>query len=281
MDDERKDVEGSAVPSNTSKPKDTQTVFRKVMDPDNDKKLTREEVEMQSPALLTLFLDNTRHLSPRLREREKVTIWSPFEEFIWNWDMLTKACEPVESDFPEVKQAREDLAQILAIIKSSSFEAYFLSRESNLAARTISFEYVWTLFTPGTMVFARPFLSELQMFEVQHVSLPKLAAYDERSTYKIWLRGYDWDGTSFQKYTYEVFIKKFDGMRGIDSLACFPVAYYRAPPQSTDCGWREKLLSRARRYLEMYVPPAEFLAESHTDEPLPGVARKGKIFSST
>ncbi|OCK89970.1 uncharacterized protein K441DRAFT_666839 [Cenococcum geophilum 1.58] len=102
------------------------------------------------------------------------------------------------SDSLETKNAREDLGQLLPLVQTSNkLDAYFKTQLSHLAGQTMTFKFIWTLYKPGTRVYARSFLNEYQMFEVQQISRA----------------AFDWDGTHFTRRTYAFRIKKFEAGR--------------------------------------------------------------------
>lgn len=142
-------------------------LFRRVMDEDNPKKMSHEEIEITSPALRRLFLKTCLTRAPpgddSNVEKTSISIKSPFVDFIWFWDGLDAACNPSERDSAEEARAREDLKQVMGLIRKSTVEPYFKVRDTFLAKGTspaMPYEYLWTMFLPGTMVYAKSFLDD-------------------------------------------------------------------------------------------------------------------------
>jgi hypothetical protein len=231
------------------------------MDIDNDKKLISEEIEIHSPEL-KLLLKN--HTSPWWRDMitdsdQPHMVQSPFYGFVWHWGDYKKACVAQETDTPAQKQARNDLNDLLDLIKTSSaLKAYFRSRELTGSSEKIRFEYLWTLFGHGEKVCARSYMNELQMFEVKNCSNP---GYDKR--FWVSCSAFDWDGTKFSTYVYDFYIKDFSGEKPINDLDIYPVNYYKT---ETGVNGRdqlyEQLTKRGQKYVELCTQePSMFQCE--------------------
>lgn len=233
------------------------TTFRRVMDLDNEKKLSSEEIDIAPPHLQRLILKHDRTRPPRDEDdTSTLQLTSPFLNFVWYWDEYVKECTPQPEDDERIKEAREDLKDILSIVKKSSLEPYFKFRESLAASRTIKFEYLWTLFRPGTLIYSKTFMTDLQMLEVRNYSKP---TSDTRS-FAVICSGFDWDGSRFDAYNYTIEIEKFEGEKAIDTLKAFPTMYYRDGSGSTDDSrLRQKLIERGRKFLKLCTAqPREF-----------------------
>ena len=150
----------------------------------------------------------------------------------------------------ETKNAREDLGQLLPLVQTSDkLDAYFKTQLSHLAGQTMTFKFIWTLYKPGTRVYARSFLNEYEMFEVQQ------SAYaDDNRVFKIFCAAFDWDGTHFTRRTYAFRIKKFDGSQSVANFACFPVEYYQNEAgESGDRELRKRLIERGRKFCKLCI----------------------------
>ena len=243
-------------------------IFRRVMEDDNPKKTSYEEVELTSPALQRLFLKICLTRVPpgdeKSFESSTILIKSPFVDFIWFWDELENACQPMDTDPAEESLARGDLKQVMALIRKSAIEPYFKMREASLAegsSATIPYEYLWTIYRPGTMVYAKSYLDEWQMFEVINCARPIIGLGDNDSKNPAKFTGrrflvtgaaFDWDGSRFYVYEYDFYIKR-DNKKGevpmqIQALEIFPTTYYRNDTESDDRKLRADLVQRGRKF---------------------------------
>ncbi|CAK1364315.1 unnamed protein product [Cercospora beticola] len=238
------------------------TTFRKVMDRDNERKLKHEAIEIKSAELRKLFLECSRHRDPvNFQHDEKLELKSPFLDFAWYHDDFLKACEPRESDSPARAEAREDLKQLLGLVKkSSSMEPYFKTRENIENAGTIKYEHLWSLFPMGERVYAKPLaptFPDIQMFEVWYCATTPPESHEiphKPKTTKLYLFGFDCDGVKVDRYYYTMEIKKFEGERSIDMLEIFPTRFYRnSDRQRDDSALQQELLDRGRRFIELAV----------------------------
>lgn len=222
---------------------------------DNDKtKLLFEEVEIESSTVRKLLANSMTHYPPHYFDANMVNIRSPFRYMVWNWDQLTKAYEPIESDSEELKAAREDLRLLMSYVKGSkALETYFKNKESQVASKTISYKTLWTLFAPGTKVYAGPFLNDMQMFEVLE------SGYQGENQFIVYCSAFDWDGSHFQRYSYVFTIKEVDqDRRSISQLPCYPIEYYQNDKgEYDDSALRESLIERGKMFCSLCIEKGE------------------------
>lgn len=222
------------------------STFRTMMSIDNTRKVESEVIEIESTELRELFLRTARHISPYIVEREILFIYSPFKDFIWSWTALSDACNIQEDDHIALKDARDDLRRIMDLLKSSTMKPYFQVRTDLVASRTIPFDWLWVLFPPSQKVYTKSFLGEYQMFEVQ-----KTDWKTDSGPFRLWLAAYDWDGEQFVRYSYMFSIPKFDGQRPVESLACFPIDYYKSGQVDAGLDLRRALIERGRKFCDL------------------------------
>jgi hypothetical protein len=219
--------------------------FRRCMDIDG-KRLVDEEIDVESDALKELLAETLDHFAPAQFGAEHVNFVSPFREFVWQWAKLEKACEPCEIDTKKKELARQDLKEILALIQTSdSMGNYFNNFSSHKGGDTVAFKHIWTLFEPGTKIYMRAYMDEMQMFEVKST---RATDRPDNQDFVVVAAGFDWNGVDFKPCVYNFVIQKFDGSQSITNLPCFPVKYY----QDTD-GFKleDKLLQRGKRFCEL------------------------------
>lgn len=222
------------------------------MDPDNDKKVAFEEVEIVSQPLKELFAETDERWREFVAESAQPLVQqTPFYNFAWSWDEYLKACEPQESDGPDRKASRGHLKALLEHIRMSrALESYLRLRDTMLAGKKIRHEYLWTLFSHGSRVYARSYMNELQMFEVKSTSSPP---YSGRR-FRISCVCFDWDGSKFSRFTYDFFIKAYAGEKPINSLEVFPTKYYaNEEGVYDDTQLRLSLAERGKKYYEICV----------------------------
>lgn len=179
---------------------------------------------------------------------ESVTVLSPFYAFVEHWDEHEEACNPKDTDSDLVKQARIDLQDLMGLIKKSeSLRSYFRSRDTIKTKRRIKFEFLWTLFGHRTLVYARSYMNQMQMFEVLTSSGPGY-----KDTFRITCTAFDWDGQQFAAYTYVFRIKEYQNDVPIESLDVFPTQYYEGKhTQISSEQLKSSLVERGRKYVNL------------------------------
>lgn len=245
--------------------------YRKYMDISDVNRCIYEEVEIEFLELKSILSSTMLHTEEDFFEGSFAKEFSPFNNFVSNWDRLLKEQTPEKNDSAEIRSARKDLVDVMDAISVSEprkMKAYFKEREQYMSSKTITFAHLWTLFGPGTKIYAKPFFEDWQMFEVKYscayrnppnVELPgEEAPYDRFAAFDVYCSAFDWDGKHFKRYTYAFTIDKFEGRRFVSTLPCFPTEYYvdeneplPDPERPNDYRLREELLERGRRFTEL------------------------------
>jgi hypothetical protein len=175
-----------------------------------------------------------------------MTIRTPFAPLIHSWEKLQCQATQYDSDLsPGQVQAQCDLQNLLEAIQGSPELAdYFKMRESSLVEGLTSYHTMWTLFAPGELVYARPFLDCPQLFIVE--SPPSI--WDSENGIKssvlnvdCWC--YDWNGFEMVRVYYNIAIERFKGTKPILELACYPVRNHQS---------RDELFARFVRQGRLY-----------------------------
>lgn len=235
------------------------TTFRKVMERNDHRKLEDEELEIESPELRAIYRECVRH--EWFKEDRVIESSAPFISFVYAWDRFVKACEPCAEDSQARREAREDLKQVLSLIrKSASLESYFKARDAIEKDGIIKYEHLWTLFRPGELVYARPMSPEFpdyQMFEVWVSDKPEEGLENDLASekeFEITCVGMDFDGAKFERFFYYFKIKQFDNERRVENLEIFPTRFYRNKEGlRDDSELQSELLGRGRQFVEFCV----------------------------
>lgn len=214
----------------------------------------KDSIDFVPRGQLEIFNDDLRQLLKRLLQHHPahdfyshtVTLMSPFEPLILNWDLLnSEARLESESDSGADKTARRALANVLDVLQKNTGDLqlnnYMSARESLVKTKTITFETLWTIFPPGTVVYGRPFLKQDQVFVVRD----NVEAWPE-TTDKIWSLDcwtYDWDGNGFKRRAVRVVFERFNGSKPIESLPYHPLSENKRAAEI-----RETLIQRGKLY---------------------------------
>jgi hypothetical protein len=156
------------------------------------------------------------------------------------------------------KQAREDLAKLLELIKSSpELENYFKTRNGNLAACITDYDTMWTYFKPGTKIVAKIFLGELQVLQVSLAPVPRYYFRQAQEDPKLLAWCWDWNGKgAMVKVYYRLTIDRFWGTKPLDELYCYPLEYHRKDEPEERAKFLQGIKERGMRYKEIVKSPA-------------------------
>jgi hypothetical protein len=183
---------------------------------------------------------------------------SPYSALIYSWsEALEEAQRIVEGESEDEQQARTDLAELLNIISTSSghlqLDRYFQERDTFISENSITHDALWTLFPPGTLILAHPFLEKPQIFSVQ--SCDGFVSGNE--PFDLICYSFDWNGFEFNRVAFEMRIESWgDDRKSIVELPFYPLDYYEesspnledSPATGAIEGLKNKLINRGKRY---------------------------------
>ncbi|KAJ3799035.1 AAA family ATPase [Lentinula aff. detonsa] len=186
------------------------------------------ELEITGIELRNLLRGLLQHYPYHIFLGDTVTISTPFECLILNWDQLETEAEKAGSTADD-QVARNDLKLLLGTIKETSdpkLEDYFRIRSHLEETDSITFDTLWTIFPPGILVHATPFLKLDQLFVVQDYQVTWPNTDNARSkrllSWNVDCWTYDWNGQYFQRYGITLSIDYFEGFKPISSLSVRP-----------------------------------------------------------
>lgn len=98
-----------------------------------------------------------------------------------------------------MKETRQDLNDLLEQIRTSpELTAYFKTRQSYLDAKITTYEAMWSLFVPGQLVYAKPFMKTPQLFTIDTAPYMWDSKHNPpRLNVSCWC--YDWNGKEIVK----------------------------------------------------------------------------------
>ncbi|KAM0258112.1 hypothetical protein ACHAQJ_004017 [Trichoderma viride] len=210
------------------------------------------EIDITNPNLWELLKEYLGSYPDHVFRGSPVTLLSPYEAVIYEWDTLQKAAEQAPKDDAD-GQARQDLKVFLDIISGGScgdakLDKYFKVRELCLRDKTVQFDDLWTIFPPGTLVYGKPFQNQDQVFVVRD----NRGAWSEYSDYlqqlppwKLDCWTYDWTGNEFQRTAFELSFEAFEGHMPITALPYYPFELV------DDSSIKEALITRGHKFRQL------------------------------
>ncbi|KAF2142280.1 uncharacterized protein K452DRAFT_269841 [Aplosporella prunicola CBS 121167] len=160
-----------------------------------------------------------------------------FAPLVWDWDELNKtALDTDESVSEDTKQARKDLSLLLEQIRlCPELQPYFEKRKSLSQTGEMEYEYLWTLFPPGEMVFAKPIQDCPQAFITREAGeYSDITRRNGRtdSYFELSCWSYDWNGETFNRVPGTLKIEKYIGPKAINTLLFYPIKYHSSLQQT-------------------------------------------------
>jgi hypothetical protein len=193
---------------------------------DENKKYTNTKAIISFPELEKLIKDNCRPSSLT----NYSTFTSKFDTLVWDWERLEDASNKTNvQDSEEGKKAREYLQLLLEQIKSSSeLGPYFEKRDQWANSSEIPYDFLWTLFPPGELVYSPVIFGHPQAFiarEYEYTS-PRPRSGPQKDFFQLTCWSYDWNGETFSRVSGTLKIEKYTGAKTINTLKFYPAKYY-------------------------------------------------------
>ncbi|KAL9631611.1 MAG: hypothetical protein Q9164_005791 [Protoblastenia rupestris] len=226
---------------------ETDSYLRDVMDPSDKTKLLYSEVDLGPGTLLDLLREVMPEYSTVQTSRDsRIFLFSPYLDLVHNWDNLKEAQNEQPDDTTEKRQARKGLGKILDHVQGfPGLVSYFKNRKSYLESGVIEYKHIWTLFPPGTEVVSTTFMDQ------QHILIVDSAPFPDEETKKapLWCWYYDHDGTEWVVVEVEIGIEKFQGIKPVSSLPCYPLRYHKQKNRSFDLTqFKDRLVERGKDF---------------------------------
>lgn len=240
-------------------------------------------IELQDLLKVMLAHDPRLHFSSD-GSKNDVTLISPFEPLLHIWSKLEKLVEtdidstewtevrggfeklfktsrnreaksPLEKTDDRLRKAKKDLTTLLEHIRATQeVSSYFTGLDTSKTSETVQFEYLWTLFPPGELVYSTVFMKQPQIFIVKE-SVSYIDYENERDREKEQKRlwhldcwSYDWDGTEFNRVPVTFKFEDFQGSRKINTLPCYPLKFRNEGSDPDNKKLKEKLIGRGKLY---------------------------------
>ncbi len=163
---------------------------------------------------------------------------APFRQFFWRWDAFETAIEKQENHL-----VKSILLQLRAIVRRELADAFAVSKELT-SHGVIAFEYLWTIFPPGEMIYSGPHDGGDRLYILES-SRPRSGRVD-LGQYAVTLRYVDWNGSEFGYSTITLFNRFFKGTMKITDLHAYPAKYHEDLEAV-----RARCLERGRKFRDL------------------------------
>jgi hypothetical protein len=188
---------------------------------DPRKVLAIHSIVIQSPLLKSL-------LDPVLKDYPGVTttlnrleLSGKFEPLIHRWSKLQDVISKIPED-EENAELREH-AKLFFDIVQEEFKDVIDSYQDMIAKGVMTWEYLWTLFVPGTIIYSR---QDGQDQAMKLVSTKYGVNAHGQPCFTVTGRFIDWDGSRFGISKLHISIIQYSGTRKITNLSVYPMEYH-------------------------------------------------------
>ena len=241
------DTVGCKEPTADRKEENTNYAFIWSREYDRENKYSHTIVEIQSETLADLLKANLSHYLWFPHHDKVIKFSSPFEIFVHNWTKLLDVAKPCSGDNHKQGTAKKDLQQLMKQISTSEdLVQYFQDFDPVNKPKTVTFNFLWTIFPPGCLVYSAPVMQKDQVLILQCSETEEPANSKKKFSLTCW--AYDWNGETFNRVPYDFFIESFSGTKSINTLDHYPLGYHRDSK-----GIRTRLISRGQRYRQLCI----------------------------
>ncbi|ETS81506.1 hypothetical protein PFICI_06508 [Pestalotiopsis fici W106-1] len=196
--------------------------------------LALHSITVQSPLLkkqLGPVFDGYHGINTNLK---KLEFRAPFREFFYRWDKFILAAPDQEEEVAAKHY------KLLFNVISNEIQPHIDHAADLLKNGVISFDYVWTLFEPGSEIYAKVDDQD-RLFVLNSGNYVKFP--DGQQIYSLSCRYIDTNGKSFGYATTTLTISEFHNVKPICDLAILP-----SHLQADIAGIRSRLESRGRKF---------------------------------
>ena len=213
---------------------------------DANDKYERTDVEIRPGPLADILRDSLKHYPDFPLHDTLMSFGSPFYCFVHNW---TKLEAKANGDGDKQSTASKDLKQLLEYLSDTAeLTSYFRDFHPAKKPQRINFQFLWTIFPPGCLIYSKPVMGEDQVLLLQYANEDKLEDSGKKGLIlTCW--AYDWNGETFNRVAYDLEIESFDDAKPINQLDHYPLEYHRDPETV-----RSHLIERGEKYRNLCVP---------------------------
>jgi hypothetical protein len=196
----------------------------------------KTQLEIRSQSLLDLM----RSVMCDMIEHERASMWKKLPVVVQTTNKLLLHCF---EDLDQVSQANENRDQAAAqnlrqLLNDVQYIESDLVRaqESLKNEQALRYDDVWFLFKPGSYIVGWPFEESPQIFVVHRHNF-------REDTFTVVCWAYGWDGNDLIRLYYEFAIRRYESVKSVTNLPCYPVELFPDPGKL-----QEQLIERGREF---------------------------------
>lgn len=176
------------------------------------KAMVLSSIVVQSPLLKPLLekvFDGYAGITATLK---KVTFSEPFEPFFYRWSEFKNAVEEVEDESTRAH------AQLLYDVLFKELNETISTVQDLLSHGVTTYEYLWTLFKPGDLLFCQ-WKGEEMLMKLHSSEVPP-------DFFRLNAKYIDYNGFTFGYASHNFIIEPFEGTKAITDLVAYPIQFH-------------------------------------------------------
>ena len=200
-------------PEETSEAKQYALIVRREKRIGQKSSLVLHSITIQSPLIrevLGVVFDGYKGMTTRLKD---LTFKAPFHEFFYRWDRFQQQILE-ENDAVVLEHMK-----LLQDVVSGEIQPHIEKRQELLDNGLVTFDYLWALFEPDTVIYARSDGQD-RLFKLVGSGYRKVG---ETVMFILTCRYIDCDGDTFGYVTTSLTLNEFDDIRPISELSIMPI----------------------------------------------------------
>jgi hypothetical protein len=204
--------------------------------------LKLHSVLVQSPLLKKLLMKTLKDYPGVTVSLQRLEFMGRFEPLIHRWEQLQEAVANLDESVEEEKNTKAH-AEVLLELMRTEFKEVIEAATDMKKNGVITYEYLWTIFQPGQLLFARQDNQETAL-RLHETSYGK----DRHGNKVFWVscKHVEWDGTRFGYNKLNRSIMQYNGTKPIHNLSTFPLNFHKDYTEL-----EKRLLTRGNKAEEM------------------------------
>ncbi|KAJ0371501.1 hypothetical protein COL26b_009590 [Colletotrichum chrysophilum] len=197
--------------------------------------VTIHSIDIRHAATRKVLIDIFKPYDGIVHDLKYLAFLAPFHQFFWRWEAFEKAIADEEEE-----QVKKILTILRSIVKRELAGAFAVSKEL-ISHGMITYDYLWTLFAPGEVVYSDCRFDGDRFFVLQgHTN------NTDPSKVELWLNYVNCSGDDFGVAVQSEYIPRFRGTRPINSLRLYPAKYH-----DEFHGVQKRLIERGRKFASL------------------------------
>ncbi|KAI8224684.1 hypothetical protein K4K54_005128 [Colletotrichum sp. SAR 10_86] len=197
--------------------------------------VTIHSIDIRHAATRKVLIDVFKPYDGIVHDLKYLAFLAPFHQFFWRWEAFEKAIADEEDE-----QVKKILTILRSIVKRELAGAFAVSKEL-ISHGMITYDYLWTLFAPGELVYLNCRFDGDRFFVLQgHTN------NTDPSKVELWLNYVNCNGDDFSVAVQSECIPRFRGTRPINSLRLYPAKYH-----DEFHGVQKRLIERGRKFASL------------------------------